>query len=54
MGDMGTPLPASRLAVLPATSHTAVITQVDLLHGFVEPFLKGQTPKGFFEPGGGS
>src|SRR5688572_21855471 len=23
MGDMGTPLPASRLAVLPATSHTA-------------------------------
>ena len=51
MGDMGTPLTASRLAVLPATSHTAVITQVDLLHGFVEPFLKGQTPKGFFEPG---
>jgi hypothetical protein len=27
MGDMGEPLPASRLAVLPATSHTAVITQ---------------------------
>ena len=26
MGDMGKPLPASRLAVLPATSHTAVIT----------------------------
>jgi hypothetical protein len=50
MGDMGKPLPASRLAILPATSHTAVITQVDLLHGFVEPFLKGQTPKGFFEP----
>ena len=50
MGDMGKPLPASRLAVLPATSHTAVITQVDLLLGFIEPFLKGQTPKGFFEP----
>jgi pimeloyl-ACP methyl ester carboxylesterase len=49
MGDMGKPLPASRLAVLPATSHTAVITQTDLLHGFIEPFLKGQTPKGFFE-----
>jgi pimeloyl-ACP methyl ester carboxylesterase len=48
MGDMGKPLPASRLAVLPATSHTAVITQVDLLHGLIEPFLKGQTPKGFF------
>lgn len=50
MGDMGKPLPASRLAVLPATSHTAVITQVELLHGFIEPFLKGETPKGFFTP----
>jgi pimeloyl-ACP methyl ester carboxylesterase len=50
MGDMGKPLPASRLAILPATSHTAVITQVDLLHGLIEPFLKGKTPKGFFEP----
>jgi len=47
MGDMGKPLPASRLAVLPATSHTAVITQTDLLIGFIEPFLKGETPKGF-------
>jgi pimeloyl-ACP methyl ester carboxylesterase len=50
MGDMGKPLPASRLAILPATSHTAVITQVDLLLGFIEPFLTGKTPKGFFEP----
>ncbi|AEG04718.1 alpha/beta hydrolase [Sinorhizobium meliloti WSM1022] len=49
MGDMGKPLPASRLAVLPATSHTAVISQPELLHAFVEPFLKGKTPKGFFE-----
>ena len=49
MGDMGKPLPASRLAVLPATSHTAVITQPDLLHAFIEPFLKGVTPKGMFE-----
>ena len=49
MGDMGKPLPASRLAVMPATSHTAVITQPDLLHAFVEPFLKGQTPKGMFQ-----
>jgi pimeloyl-ACP methyl ester carboxylesterase len=48
MGDMGKPLPASRLAIMPATSHTAVITQVDLLHGLIEPFLKGKTPKGFF------
>lgn len=49
MGDMGKPLPASRLAVLPATAHTAVITQVDLLIAFIEPFLKGETPKGFFQ-----
>jgi pimeloyl-ACP methyl ester carboxylesterase len=49
MGDMGKPLPASRLAIMPATSHTAVITQVELLHGFIEPFLKGETAKGMFE-----
>jgi pimeloyl-ACP methyl ester carboxylesterase len=48
MGDMGKPLPESRLAVLPATSHTAVINQPDLLIAFIEPFLKGETPKGFF------
>lgn len=45
-GDMGVPLPASRLAILPATSHTAVINQPDLLHAFIEPFLKGEEPKG--------
>jgi hypothetical protein len=44
---MGAPLPASRLAVLPATSHTAVINQTDLLYGFIEPFLQGETPAGF-------
>jgi len=49
MGDMGNPLPESRLAILPATSHTAVITQPDLLIAFIEPFLKGEAPKGFFE-----
>jgi pimeloyl-ACP methyl ester carboxylesterase len=49
MGDMGKPLPDSRFAILPATSHTAVITQTDLLISFIEPFLKGETPKGFFE-----
>ncbi|KRA97975.1 oxidoreductase [Devosia sp. Root685] len=48
-GDMGKPLGASRLAILPATSHTAVIDQVDLLMGFIEPFLKGETPKGMFD-----
>jgi pimeloyl-ACP methyl ester carboxylesterase len=48
MGDMGKPLPASRLAIMPATAHTAVITQPDLLHAFIEPFLKGVTPKGMF------
>lgn len=49
MGDMGKPLPASRLAVLPATSHTAVIGQADLLQNIIEPFLMGQTPRGMFE-----
>jgi len=49
MGDMGKKLPASRLAVLPATAHTALITQVDLLVAFIDPFLKDETPKGFFE-----
>ena len=49
MRDMGKPLSPSRLAVLPATSHTAVITQPDLLYAFIEPFLKGETPKGMFE-----
>ena len=48
MGDMGKPLPDSRLAVMPATSHTAVINQTDFLIAFIEPFLKGETPKGFF------
>lgn len=38
-----------RLAILPATSHTAVITQPDLLHAFIEPFLRGETPKGIFQ-----
>lgn len=49
MGDMGAPLPASRLAILPSTSHTAVIGQSDLLLTFIEPFLKGVVPKGMFE-----
>ena len=49
MGDMGNPLSNSRLAIMPATSHTAVISQPDLLFVFIEPFLKGETPKGFFE-----
>ena len=48
MGDMGKPLAVSRLAILPATSHTAVINQSDLLLALIEPFLRGETPKGFF------
>jgi pimeloyl-ACP methyl ester carboxylesterase len=47
MGDMGAPLAASRLAILPATSHTAVINQPELLHALIEPFLQGETPKSF-------
>jgi pimeloyl-ACP methyl ester carboxylesterase len=49
MGDMGMPLPASRLAVFPATSHTAVITQSEMLLSVIEPFLKGTTPRGMFD-----
>lgn len=49
MGDMGKPLSQSRLAVLPATSHTAVIGQTQMLQAVIEPFLKGETPKGMFE-----
>ncbi|GLQ53857.1 alpha/beta fold hydrolase [Devosia nitrariae] len=45
MGDTGEPLPASRLAILPASSHTAVINQPDLLMEFIGPFLAGETPK---------
>jgi pimeloyl-ACP methyl ester carboxylesterase len=49
MGDMGAPVPASRLAVLPATSHTAVIGQVDLLAALIQPFLRGEVPAGMFQ-----
>lgn len=48
MGDQGKPLPESRLAILPATSHTAIMGQVELLHALIEPFLDGETPKGWF------
>ncbi len=34
---------------MPATAHTAVIAQVDVLMSFIEPFLKGETPMGIFE-----
>jgi pimeloyl-ACP methyl ester carboxylesterase len=47
MGDMGEPLAASRLAIHPATAHTDVITQPDLLYSLIEPFLQGETPKSF-------
>ena len=37
MGDMGKVLPASRLAIMPATSHTANITQTDLALNYFLP-----------------
>jgi len=46
MGDMGAPLPQARLAILPATSHTAVINQAELLEIFIDQFLAGETPQG--------
>lgn len=49
MGDQGKPLPASRLAILPATSHTAIMGQTELLRAFIEPFLDEETPKGWFD-----
>jgi pimeloyl-ACP methyl ester carboxylesterase len=49
MGDMGQPLPASRLAVLPATSHTAVLSQPDVLATYIHAFLKGEAPKSIFD-----
>lgn len=49
MGDTGKPLPASRLAILPATSHTALIGQADLMMAFIRPFLAGEAPKGWFD-----
>jgi pimeloyl-ACP methyl ester carboxylesterase len=48
MGDMGNPLPASRLAVLPASSHTSLINQTDILMLLIEPFFKGEAPKSGF------
>ena len=48
MGDMGKPLSASRLAVLPASPHTTVIDQVNLLQPMIEQFLKGEAPKSMF------
>jgi pimeloyl-ACP methyl ester carboxylesterase len=49
MGDIGKPLPASRLAILPATSHTALIGQADLMMAFIGRFLAGEKPKGWFD-----
>ena len=49
MGDMGVPLPTARLAILPGSSHTSVISQVDLLLAFINPFIKGEFPKSIFE-----
>ena len=51
MGDMGKPLPASRLAVLPATSHTAVITQADLLARLHRAVPEGRDAEGVFRVG---
>jgi hypothetical protein len=43
-------LPESRLAILPGTSHTAIMGQPELLRALIEPFHNGETPKGRFEP----
>jgi pimeloyl-ACP methyl ester carboxylesterase len=50
MGGQGKPLPESRLAILPGTSHTAIMGRTGLLRALIEPFLNGETPRGWFEP----
>jgi len=50
MGDQGKPLPEARLAILPATSHSAIMGQAELLRALIEPFLNGDRPQGWFEP----
>ena len=49
MGDTGKPLSASRLIILPATSHTALIGQADAMMMFIGPFLAGEKPEGWFD-----
>lgn len=48
MGDIGEPRPPVRLAILPASSHSAVIRQVPLLTSLIEPFLRDEAPGGMF------
>lgn len=47
MGDVDKGLPKSRFAVLPASSHTAIIRQPELLLEL--PFLRGDHTQGMFE-----
>ena len=49
MGDMGKPLAPSRLGVMRSTSHTAVITQSDLLHALIEPFAERPGAEGILQ-----
>lgn len=49
MGDLGKSLPSSRFAVLPASSHTAIIRQPGLLIKFIHSFLEGEHTPGMFE-----
>jgi pimeloyl-ACP methyl ester carboxylesterase len=49
LGDTGAPLPTSRLSILPASSHTAIISQPDRLMEDIGPFLSGVAPKGWFD-----
>jgi pimeloyl-ACP methyl ester carboxylesterase len=49
MTDGAVEFPAVRLAVLPATSHTALIGQADLMMEFIGPFLRDERPKGWFD-----
>jgi hypothetical protein len=37
-------------AQAPQVRQAQAVGRVDLLHAFTEQFLKGETPKGFFQP----
>lgn len=45
-GDMPPGLPDSQLAILPGTSHTSLISQVDMLLLMIPPFLDKPMPDG--------
>ncbi len=46
-GDMGSPLPTVRLAILPATSHITVLARAEIILPMITEFFAGETPNPF-------